>query len=79
MNHLTWALRHATVEYTATVNSTGTIVISYHLRDQLDLSGQKKRSPYYNDISNFTGYWYHGALGGNSKMKINAFWRITAK
>ena len=79
VQELTWATRHATVEYAATVKSDGTIVISYHLIDQLDLSAQPGRSEAYNNISSVLGFMYHDVVGGNSKMKINANWQITTK
>ncbi len=78
-NELTWALRNATVEYTATVKSDGTAVISYHLSDQLDLSGQNGRSAAYSNISNTTGFFYHNIFGGNSSMQTNADWKTVIK
>lgn len=78
-NELTWATRHASIDYTATVKSDGTIVVDFHLSDTLDLSGQKGRSEAYNNISNATGFLYHDVVGGNSNMKINADWQVTGQ
>ena len=78
-NPLTWSNRHAGVEYIAQVNTDGTINISYHLSDTLDLSAQKGRSEAYNNISGATGYLYHDVAGGNSSMKVNADWQINTK
>jgi len=78
-NELTWALRHATVEYTAIVKSDGTAVISYHLSDGLDLSSQGDRSDAYNNISKATGFLYHNVAGGNSSMQVNANWQTIVK
>lgn len=76
---LTWSVRHAAVDYTATVKSDGTIVIAYHLSDRLDLSPQAGRSEAYNNISAATGFLYHDVIGGNSDMKVNADWQTTVK
>lgn len=78
-NDLTWAVRHAQVDYTATVKSDGTIVISYHLSDTFDLSSQKGRSGAYNNISSAAGFMYHDAAGGNSSLKVNADWQTINK
>jgi len=78
-NPLTWAVRHAEVDYTATVKSDGTIVIDYHLSDTLDLSAQKGRSEAYNNISSATGYLYHDVAGGNKDIKVNADWQSIVK
>jgi hypothetical protein len=78
-NELTWATRHATVEYTATVKSDGTAVISYHLSDTFDLSSQGGRSGAYNNISKTTGFLYHSVAGGNSGLQISADWQTTVK
>jgi RHS repeat-associated protein len=78
-NELTWAVRHGSVDYAATVKEDGVIVISYHLSDTLDLSGQKGRSSDYNDISNVTGFLYHDLAGGNSAIKVSADWQTTVK
>lgn len=78
-NELTWAVRHAGVDYSANVKSDGTIVIDYHLSDQLDLSARKGRSEAYNNISGTTGFLYHDIAGGNSSMKVNADWQTTVK
>ncbi|MEO8583509.1 MAG: RHS repeat-associated core domain-containing protein [Flavitalea sp.] len=78
-NPLTWSLRHASVEYSATVKTDGTTVISYHLSDRLDLSAQPGRSEAYNNISATTGFMYHDVLGGNSGMQVNADWQTTIK
>jgi RHS repeat-associated protein len=78
-NALTWSVRHATIDYTATVKSDGTIVIAYHLSDTLDLSPQSGRSDAYNNISAMTGFMYHDVFGGNSEMKVNADWQATVK
>jgi RHS repeat-associated protein len=78
-NELTWALRNATVQYTAIVKSDGTAIIFYHLNDQLDLSGQTGRSDAYKNISNTTGFLYHNVLGGNSSLKTNADWQTVVK
>jgi len=76
-NELTWATRHGTVGYSATVKSDGTIVVDFHLSDNMDLSGQKGRSEAYNNISNATGFMYHDVVGGNSNIKVNADWQVT--
>jgi RHS repeat-associated protein len=76
-NPLTWATRHATINYTATVKSDGTIVISYHLFDTLDLSAQGGRSGAYNTISSGLGFMYHDIVGGNSGMQVTADWQTT--
>ena len=78
-NALTWAVRHAEVDYSASVKSDGTIVIDYHLSDTLDLSAQKGRSEAYNNISSATGFLYHDVVGGNKDIKVNADWQSTAK
>jgi hypothetical protein len=78
-NELTWAVRHAQVDYTATVKTDGTIVVSYHLSDRLDLSAQSGRSEAYNNIIATTGFLYHDVVGGNSQMKVNADWQTTIK
>ena len=78
-NELTWAVRHAEVDYTATVKTDGTIVVSFHLSDRLDLSAQSGRSEAYNNISATTGFLYHDVVGGNSAMKVNADWQTTVK
>ncbi len=78
-NELTWATRNSEVSYTAIVKSDGTIVISYHLSDTLDLSPQKGRSEAYNNVSSVTGFLYHDVVGGNSAMKVNADWQTTVK
>jgi RHS repeat-associated protein len=78
-NDLTWSLRHASVEYTATVKTDGTAVVSYHLSDGLDLSAQPGRSEAYNNISSTTGFMYHDILGGNSGMRVNADWQTTVQ
>ena len=78
-NELTWATRHAVVDYVATVKSDGTIVIAYHLNDTLDLSAQKGRSEAYNNISSATGFLYHDVTGGNSAIKVNADWQTVIK
>lgn len=75
-NELTWATRHASIDYTATVKSDGTIVIDFHLSDTLDLSPQQNRSQAYNTISSATGLLYHDVVGGNSDIKVNADWQI---
>ncbi|MCW5921690.1 MAG: RHS repeat-associated core domain-containing protein [Saprospiraceae bacterium] len=76
---LTWATRHATIDYTATAKTDGTIVVYFHLSDVLDLSAQKGRSEAYNNISSALGFLYHDAAGGNINMKVNAEWQITIK
>jgi hypothetical protein len=76
---LTWATRNASIDYTATVKSDGTIVIAFHLSDTLDLSAQKGRSEAYNNISSASGFLYHDVLGGNAAMKVNADWQVTNK
>jgi hypothetical protein len=76
---MTWATRHATIDYSATVKSDGTIVLSFNLSDTLDLSGQNNRSDAYSNISNVTGLLYHDLTGGNSALKINASWEVTTK
>lgn len=78
-NELTWAVRHAQVNFTATVKADGTIVVSFHLSDGLDLSAQPGRSEAYNNISATTGFLYHDVVGGNSQMKVNADWQTTIK
>ncbi len=78
-NELTWAVRHASVDYTTTVKTDGTMVISYHLSDRLDLSAQSGRSEAYNNISAGTGFLYHDFVGGNSSMQVNADWQTTVK
>jgi len=78
-NELTWAVRHAQVDYTATVKADGTIVVSFHLSDRLDLSAQPGRSEAYNNISATTGFLYHDVVSGNSAMKVNADWQTTVK
>jgi hypothetical protein len=78
-NPLTWAVRNATVDYTATVKTDGTMVISYHLSYTFDLSAQRGRSEAYNNISATTGFLYHDVVGGNSGLKINADWQTTVK
>lgn len=78
-NDLTWSTRHASVGYTATVQGDGTIGISYHLSDTLDLSAQPGRSEAYNNISSATGFLYHDVAGGNSEMQVNADWQTTIK
>ncbi len=78
-NELTWAVRHAKVDYTATVKTDGTIVISFHLSDRFDLSAQSGRSEAYNNISSAMGFLYHDIVGGNSAMKVNANWETTIK
>jgi RHS repeat-associated protein len=77
-NALTWAVRHATVDYTATVKADGTAVISYHLSDKLDLT-PGNRSGAYNNITTVTGFMYHDVGGGNSEMQVNADWQTTVK
>lgn len=76
-NELTWATRHASIDYSATVKSDGTVVVSFHLSDTLDLSAQKGRSEAYNNISSGLGFMYHDVAGGNSSMKVNADWQVT--
>lgn len=78
-NELTWAVRHANVDYTASIKSDGTMVISFHLSDRLDLSAQPGRSEAYNNISSASGFLYHDVVGGNSAMKVNADWQTTVK
>jgi len=78
-NQLTWVTRHASMSYSATVKSDGTIVIDFQLKDTFDLSGQKGRSEAYNNISNTAGFMYHDIVGGNSEMQINANWQIEDK
>ena len=78
-NDLTWSTRHASVGYTATVQGDGTISISYHLSDTLDLSAQPGRSEAYNNISSATGFLYHDVAGGNSEMQVNADWQTIVK
>jgi RHS repeat-associated protein len=78
-NPLTWSLRHASVSYTAAVKADGTMVISYHLSDTLDLSAQNGRSEAYNNISNASGFLYHDVVGGNSSMQVNADWSTVVK
>jgi RHS repeat-associated protein len=78
-NELTWALRHATVEYTAMVKPDGTSVILYSLSDRLDLSSQIGRSDAYNNISKGTGFLYHSVVGGNSSMQVSAKWQTVIK
>ncbi len=78
-NALTWSVRHAEVDYSATVKTDGTMVISFHLNDQLDLSPQPGRSEAYNNISAATGFLYHDVAGGNSNLKVNADWDVTTK
>lgn len=79
VNPLSWSLRHASVEYTATVKTDGTAVISYHLSDGLDLSAQPGRSEAYNNVSSVTGFLYHDIGGGNSEIQVNADWQTTVK
>lgn len=78
-NELTWALRHATVGYTAIVKADGTAIIAYNLSDRLDLSSQSGRSDAYNNISKGTGFLYHEVAGGNSGMQVNATWQTVVK
>ena len=78
-NELTWAVRHAEVDYNASVKGDGTIVISYHLSDQFDLSAQKGRSEAYNTVSAASGFLYHDVAGGNSDLKVSADWQATTK
>ncbi|MFC5981242.1 RHS repeat domain-containing protein, partial [Flavobacterium salmonis] len=78
-NQLTWVTRHASMGYSATVKSDGTIVIDFHLTDTFDLSGQKGRSEAYNNISNTAGFLYHDVVGGNNEMEINANWQVENK
>jgi len=79
LNALTWAVRHAEVDYSASVKADGTIVIDFHLSDTLDLSASKGRSEAYNNISSATGFLYHDVVGGNKDMKVNADWQTTVK
>jgi len=78
-NELTWAVRHATVSYTALAKSDGTIVIEYKLNDSLDLTAQGGRSGAYNNVSSALGFLYHDVAGGNSNMKVTADWQTTNK
>ena len=73
-NELTWALRNATVRYWTEVSLDGTIKVTYHLNDRLDLSGSKGRSEAYNNISNALGFVYHDLLGGNINLQTRAEW-----
>lgn len=74
-NSLSWSVRHATVEYIATIKTDGTAVISYHLRDTFDLT-PGGRSNAYNNITAITGFGYHDVLGGNRNLQLNADWQI---
>ncbi len=76
-NELTWALRHATVSYNASVKSDGTVIISYKLNDTLDLSSQSGRSGAYNNISSGLGFMYHNVAGGNSGIQVSATWQTS--
>ncbi|WP_255663879.1 RHS repeat domain-containing protein [Flavobacterium cupriresistens] len=78
-NQLTWVTRHASMSYSATVKSDGTIVVDFQLKDTFDLSGQKGRSEAYNNISNTAGFLYHDVVGGNNEMQINGNWQIENK
>jgi RHS repeat-associated protein len=78
-NALTWAVRNAGVDYSATVKDDGTMVISYHLSDRFDLSAQHGRSEAYNNISAATGFLYHDVAGGNSSLQVSADWQATIK
>lgn len=78
-NELTWALRHATVRYTALAKADGTIVIGYKLNDTFDLSAQGGRSGAYNKVSEITGFMYHQVAGGNANLQVTANWQTTIK
>ncbi len=78
-NALTWAVRNASVDYSATIKGDGTMVISYHLSDTFDLSRQPNRGDAYNNISAATGFLYHEVAGGNSGLQVSADWQTTAK
>lgn len=78
-NELTWAVRHASVAFTALSKADGTIVIGYKLNDAFDLSSQGGRSGAYNTVSTGAGFLYHDVSGGNSSLQINASWDATIK
>jgi RHS repeat-associated protein len=78
-NELTWAVRHATVTFTALAKADGVIVIGYKLNDSFDLSAQGGRSGAYNTVSSGAGFLYHNVAGGNSSLQVNVWWDATIK
>ena len=78
-NELTWAVRHAFVDVSATAKTDGTIVLDFKMSDTLDLSSQSGRGFGYNSISDVTGFLWHDIGGGNENMQVNASWSETTK
>jgi RHS repeat-associated protein len=74
-NELTWALRHAKVNYFATVSKEGKINIEYKLNDVFDLTPSGGRSEAYNTVTKISGFLYHDILGGNRNLQIRAEWK----
>jgi len=74
-NELTWAIRHAKVNYFATVSKEGKINIEYKLNDVFDLTPHGKNEKDYNKITGKLGHIYHDILGGNRNLQIRAEWK----
>jgi hypothetical protein len=78
-NKLTWALRHASIAYTALSKADGTIIISYKLTDKFDIRPGENHTDAYNKVTKILGPLYHDVVGGNDQMRVQAYWQAIIK
>jgi RHS repeat-associated protein len=76
---LTWTLRHANIQTDAVVKGDGTIVLTHHVTDKLDLRPGDWHTPAYNKVTSVLGPIYHDVLRGSDNMQVRGSWSTTIK